>query len=71
MTTETIWVTRAPPRRSEIMPPMGRISAPMKGPVQAYISALGPFGLTVVWVITPSTSICWKPNTTLRTCGAN
>ena len=47
------------------MPPIGRISAPMNGPVQAYINALGPFGFTVVWVITPSTAICWKPKTTL------
>ena len=59
------WVTRAPPSLSAITPPTGRISAPMNGPIQANISAEGPFGFGVSWVITPSTTMCWKPKTTL------
>ena len=51
--------------RSAIIPPIGRIKAPIKGPVQAYIKALGPFGFTVSWVITPSTMMCWNPKMTL------
>lgn len=62
---ETIWVTLAPPTLSAIQPPTGRIKAPMKGPIQAYINADGPFGFSAL-VMVPSAPTVWvKPKITL------
>src|SRR5680860_1388443 len=57
-TTEIIWVTIEPPILSEIQPPIGRIRAPTKGPIQDQVSALGAFGFTTrVTVPSAATSI--------------
>ena len=65
MTTEMICVTFAPPALSAQMPPIGRINAPMNGPIHANIRAEGPLVFTMSWVNTPSTSTWLKPKTTL------
>src|SRR5690554_215003 len=69
MMTEMIWVTMEPPTLSDIQPPMGRIRAPTKGPIQAQVRALGPSGLAMRERLPSAATCIMLPKITLIDSG--